>query len=138
MPNFKKFGEFFVIFEFLRQKTGFSDRCICLLRNGWKFLTSFGPPKEPKTPKKCPLCHFFATQEAVLGDFIFGGANGLQIKKFKLSQKVDSPSFPMSYSEPDLDFGKPSKTGLEKVLRIGEKFVSFACLLRISPSFLPI
>jgi len=108
MPNFKKFGEVLDIFEFLRQKTSFFGRCgttllmgafiskkylhfwnkhenLCMLRNGYEFLTSSGPPKRTKTPKKCPLYHFLATQEEVLGDCIFGGENGHQIKMFKLS-----------------------------------------------------
>jgi len=80
-----------------------------------------------------------------LGDFSFGVANGLKIKKFKLSQKVDSPSFPMSYSAPNFNFEKPSKTSMEKLLRIGsmalrigEKFASFAFLFRILPSLLSV
>ena len=111
MPNFKKFGELFYIFEFFREKTGFFGRCVspptlafdrdlhlkktwhfwipyenlCMLRNYWEILTSFGPPKGSKIPQKCPLCYFLATQEAVLGELIFGGANGHQIKIFHLS-----------------------------------------------------
>lgn len=30
-------------------------------------------PKGKKTPKKCPLCHFFDPQEVVLGESTFGG-----------------------------------------------------------------
>jgi len=51
----------------------------------------------------------------------------------------------MSYLAPDFDFGKPSKSGLEKslrtkkmALRIGEKFASFACLFRIALSLLSV
>ena len=88
-----------------------------------KILENFGQvvslQKDKKTSKKCPLCHFFATQEVVLGESSFGGENGLQIQKLKLFQKVNSPSFPMRYPAPDLDSGKPSKIGLEKSLRIG-------------------
>jgi len=80
-------------------------------------LTSFGPPKGPKTPQKCPLCHFLATHETMLGDCNFGGANELQIKKFKLFQKVNSHGFPTSYPAPDLDLWKPSKISWEKALR---------------------
>lgn len=85
------------------------------LRNFDKFQTS----KRAKNTQKVPSLPPFATREAVLGDSILGGANGLQIKILKFSQKLDSPKFPMSYSAPDLDFGKPSKAILEKVLHIG-------------------
>jgi len=104
-------------------------------------LTSSRLPKGPKTPKKCHLYHFFSTQEVVLGDFIFGWVNGLKIKKIKLSQKVDSPIFPMSYYKPNLEFWKPSKTCLEKATRIGsvarrigEKFA----ILPVSSKFHPV
>ena len=88
-----------------------------MLRNYKEILTSFGPPKGPKTPKKFPLRHFLATQEAILGDCNFGGENGLQIKKFKLFHNLDSQEFIMSYLVPNLDLGKPSKSSLEKALR---------------------
>ena len=83
------------------------------------FGQDLGLQNGKKTPKKCPLYNFFATQEAVLGESIFGGANGLQILKFILFQKVDSISFPISYPTPVLDCGTPSKIGLEKALHIG-------------------
>jgi len=51
----------------------------------------------------------------------------------------------MSYSIVDLEFAKPSKRSLEKVLciekmalRTGWKSANFAYLLKISPSFLPV
>jgi len=85
---------------------------ISKIRNSEEFWTSSGSPKGQKTPKKYPVYHLFATQEAVLAESIFGGANGLQIQKFKLFQKVDSTRFPTRYLALDLDFGKTSKIGL--------------------------
>jgi len=45
---------------------------------GKENFSSFELPKGSKTPKKCPFCPLLATQEAVLGELIFGGANGHQ------------------------------------------------------------
>ena len=68
--------------------------------------------------KKCPLCHFFSTKEAILGESNFGGENELQIRKIKLFQKLDRQGFSTSQPSPDLDTRKASKIGLEMVLRI--------------------
>ena len=56
------------------------------------------------------FCHLFDTQEAVLGDCNFGGANDHQIQKFHLGWKVDRPIFPMSHLAPDLDQWNPLKS----------------------------
>jgi len=39
--------------------------------------------------QKMTFCHFLDTQEVVLEDCNFGGANGHQIEKFHLGWKVD-------------------------------------------------
>jgi len=70
-----------------------------------------------------------------LGDSIFGGENGLKIQKFKLFQKVDSPSFPTSYPAPDFYFKKPSKSGLEKALCIGSVALRIGGNLPVLPDF---
>jgi len=111
MPNFKKFGEIFLNFEIFNVNNRFFQQVrnvtgdalllgasICKkvyifginmekygsLEMGENFVQVLGLLKGQKTPKKCPLYHFFATHEAVLGESIFGGTNGLQIPKFKL------------------------------------------------------
>ena len=82
----------------------------CIPKNYQKFLTSFEPPKGSKTPPKCPLCHFLATQEAMLGELIFGGKNGHQIPKFHFSQKVYRKSFPTGPFGANLVKGRPPKS----------------------------
>ena len=52
---------------------------ILMLTNFQEILTGFGLPKGSKTPQKWPFYPFFDTQEAVLGELSFGGANGSQI-----------------------------------------------------------
>jgi len=59
------------------------------------------------------------TQEAVLGECTFGGANGHQIEKFHLGWKVDIQTFPTSPPELNLDAGKCPKSGLKGALRVG-------------------
>jgi len=85
-------------------------------------LTKFGEDlshqKVKKTPKKCPLYHFFDPQEVVLGESTFRGENGLQIRKFKLFQKVDRKGFPTSHLGPDLDEWKTYKMTSEVALHI--------------------
>ena len=81
----------------------------------------------------CPLCDFFATQEAVLGESTFGGENELQIRKIKLFQKLDRQGFPTSQLEPNLETRKASKTGPEVELRI--KFLAL-CIKLILPVLL--
>jgi len=56
------------------------------------------------------FCHLFDTQEAVLGDCNFGGANGHQIQKFHLGWKVDIQTFPTSPLLPHLDTWKCLKS----------------------------
>ena len=65
------------------------------------------------------FCPFLDTREAVLGEFIFRGANGNQIEKFYLGWKVDIQGFPTSYHELNLDVGKCPKNRLKGALRIG-------------------
>jgi len=48
-----------------------------------------------------------------LEDLIFDKENELQIKKFLLGLKLDSNTFPMRYSAPNLDIGKASKSLLQ-------------------------
>ena len=64
------------------------------------------------------FCHFFDTQEAVLGDCNFGGANGHQIQKFHLGWKVDIQKFPKSPLLPHLDAEKCPKSGLKGMLHV--------------------
>ena len=64
------------------------------------------------------FCHFLDTQEAVLGDCIFGGANEPQIEQFHLGGKVDIYYFPTSPLVPHLDAGKCLKSGLKGALRV--------------------
>ena len=97
-----------------------------------RILTSFGFPKGSKTPQKWPFCHFLDTQEAVLGDLIFGGVNGKKIHKLHLGWKVDRQSFPTSYPALNLDSGKALKINL-KVARHIE--ISGAAHWEFWPSF---
>ena len=64
------------------------------------------------------FCHFLDTQEAVLGDCNFGGANGHQIEKFHLGWRVEIQKFPTSPRFPHLDAGKCLKSGLKGALRV--------------------
>jgi len=64
------------------------------------------------------FCHFFDTQEAVLGDCNFGGENGHQIHKFHLGWKVDIQTFPTSPILPHLDTGKCLKIWPKGALRV--------------------
>ena len=110
-------------------------------RNFHQFWRRSWPLKGQKTPKMCPLCHFLDTQEPVLGESTFEGGNDLQIRKFKVFQKLDRQGFPTSYRGPDLDEWKPTKSILEaalciklRALRIRQIFANFAKKLRILPS----
>ena len=64
------------------------------------------------------FCHFLDTQEVVLGDCNFGGANGHQIEKLHLGWKVDIPTFPTSLLLPHLDAWKCLKSWLKSALRV--------------------
>jgi len=79
-------------------------------------LGQFWVLRRSKTPKKWPLCPYFDTQEAVLGDCSFGGTNRHQIQTFHLSRKVDRHGFSTSTLGLNLDFGKGFKTS-SKVAR---------------------
>ena len=61
---------------------------------------------------------FLDTQEEVLGECIFGGENGYEIKKFHLGWKVDIPKFPTSQPELNFDAMKCPKSGLKGVLGV--------------------
>jgi len=79
---------------------------------GQEILTRSGSPKGKKNKtQKWPLCHFFDTQKAVLGEWRFGGANELQIQKFQLGWKVDRTGFPKSPLGYILGTCKCPKTG---------------------------
>ena len=86
--------------------------------NFQEILTGFEPQKRSKTPQKLPFCPFFDTQEVVLGENSFGGANESQIQKFHLCWKVDRKSFPTSPLGANLDTDKAFKIGSKRVLRI--------------------
>jgi len=58
------------------------------------------------------------TQEAVLGECTFGGANGHQIGKIHLGWEVDIQGFPTSQPELSLDVGKCFKISLKGALRV--------------------
>ena len=109
-PNFKKFGENFVNCEFFVPNTGFLHQQVAHharpFRLGGPFqekfafldfsckntlsqqiprnFTKFWASGRSKNKQKMTFCHLFDTQEAVLGDGNFGGANGHQIQKFYL------------------------------------------------------
>jgi len=68
--------------------------------------------------QKMTFCHFLDTQEAVLGDCIFGGENWHQIEKFHLGWRVDIQTFPTSPLVPHLDARKFPKSGLKGALRV--------------------
>jgi len=52
-------------------------------------LGKFSVLRRSKTPKKLPLCPYFDTEDAVLGDCNLGQANDIQIENFHLGWKVD-------------------------------------------------
>jgi len=58
----------------------------------------------------------FGHTEAALGDFSFEGGNYLQMKKFKLFQKLDRNTFPMSHLGLNVAKGKASKSGWKAAL----------------------
>ena len=60
------------------------------------------------------FCHFLDTQEVVLGDCNFGGANDYQIEKFHLGWRVDIQNFPESPLVPHLNAGKCLKKWPER------------------------
>ena len=60
-------------------------------------LGNFWVLRWSKTLKKWPHCPYFDTQEAVLGDWRFGGANEHQIQKFYLGWKVDRQAFQQAH-----------------------------------------
>lgn len=58
----------------------------------------------------------FGNTEATLEDFNFEGENDLQMQKFKLLQKLDLNTFPMSDIGLNFAKGKASKSGWKVVL----------------------
>lgn len=159
MPNFKEFGAFFVIFEIFNTKIGFFSLCVApvalgfcwehpfakrfaFLESWWKnmhaqewlrFLDKFWVSKRARNIKKVPSLPLFFQIGSSLGRFHFLRANELQIQKFKIFHKVDTPIIPTSYPTPDLVFGKPSKSGPEKMLCIGSVMVHIAEILLVLP-----
>ena len=120
--NFKNIWAFLVICEFFGQKTCFLHQEVAHharpFRLGGPFqekfafldlsckntlaqwrsrnFTKFWASRRSKNKQKMTFCHLFDTQEAVLGDFNFGGENGHQIQKFHLGWKLDIQTFPTS------------------------------------------
>ena len=62
---------------------------LCFPTYGQEIWVGFEPSKRSKTLKKSPYCPYFDTQEAVLGEWTFGGENGGQIEIFHFGWKVD-------------------------------------------------
>jgi len=107
-PNFKKFGENFVIGEFFMQFTGFGHLTSLTPRatihgptqNGENFafleLSCKNTPacgwvsdfmeiwasKSSKYMQILTFCPYFELQKAILGEMTFEGSNQLQIQKF--------------------------------------------------------
>ena len=130
--------------EIFVQKTGFFSLCAAPLARrlglgapnqkwfafldlAWKIMTfgawtrslgKFWIPRRSKTLKKWPLCPYFDTQEAVLGDWSFGGENGCQIQKFHLGWKLDRQVFPKSTLGLNFYFRKSLKISTKVVRRI--------------------
>ena len=168
MPNFKKFGEIFVNCEFFVPHTGFCSQHVArharpsrwatpfqensafldfsckdtLSQQFPRNFTKFWASRKSKNKQKMTFCHLFDTQEAVLGDCNFGGANDHQIQKFHLGWKVDIQTFPTSPLLPHLDTWKYLKIS-SKVARPVQKegatrwesLPIFHLQLRNSPSF---
>ena len=80
----------------------------------WQVLGFQKGQKHPKNDLSAPL----DTQEAVLGELIFGGENEDQIQKFHLCWKVDRKKFPTIPLGANLDIEKASKISSKLVRRI--------------------
>ena len=84
------------------------------------------------------FCHIFDTQEAVLGDCNFGGANDNQIQKFHLGWKVDIQTFPTSPLLPQLDTWnclKSSSKGARPIRQFSQDFIYSSGIRPVLTSF---
>lgn len=62
----------------------------------------------------------FGHKETALGDFTCERENEIQMKKFKMFQKLDKKTFRMRYIGLNFARGEASKSGCEVALRIEE------------------
>ena len=128
-PNFKKFGENFVNCEFFVPHIGFLPQRVAHSARPFRWegpfqekftfldfsgqntlaqqvprnFTKFWASRRSKNKQKMTFCHLFDTQEEILGDRHFGGANGHQIQKFHLGWKLYIQTFPTIPMLPHLD-----------------------------------
>lgn len=98
--------------------------------NSSNFGEKFGHLKVKQTIKKMTSLPLFGHIEATLEDSRFEGGNDLQMKKFKMLQKLDRKIFTMSYRGLNLAKGKASKISCEVALR------TWAMALHIEPVYL--